>query len=139
MRSLNCATCSRTMSVSTSFGTATVGTVSTAHTVYILFAGVMTALPLMAFADAANRIPLTALGTLQYIAPIMQFAIGVLLFHEPMPAARFAAFGLVWLALAVFTWDGLRTRAMARRNGQRLRSARTMTHASTASSTAPIP
>jgi chloramphenicol-sensitive protein RarD len=123
----------------TTTGTATVGAVSTAHTVYILFAGVMTALPLMAFADAANRIPLTALGTLQYIAPIMQFATGVLLFHEPMPPARFAAFTLVWLALAVFTWDGLRTRTRTRRDAQRPRSARTMTQASTASSSAPIP
>jgi chloramphenicol-sensitive protein RarD len=95
-------------------GGATVGRVSAAHTVLILFAGVITALPLMSFADAANRIPLTALGTLQYIAPVMQFATGVLLFHEPMPATRFAAFALVWVALAIFTWDGLRTRSRTR-------------------------
>lgn len=116
-------------------GTATVGHVSAWHTVFIVFAGVMTALPLMSFADAANRIPLTALGMLQYIAPVLQLAIGVLVFHEPMPAARFAAFGLVWVALAIFSWDGMRARAST----YRLRIARTMSHASTASSTAPSP
>jgi len=47
---------------------------------------------------------------LQYIAPIMQLGFGVLVFHEPMPPGRVAAFALVWLALAVFTWDGLRAR-----------------------------
>jgi chloramphenicol-sensitive protein RarD len=125
-------------------GTAAVGHVSTAHTVFIVFSGVMTVLPLMSFADAANRIPLSALGTLQYIAPVMQFATGVLVFHEPMSPARFAAFGLVWVALAIFTWDGLRAHAVARAGraraaAQRLRSARTMTQTSTASSAAPTP
>lgn len=95
-------------------GDATVGTTSVAHTVLIVLAGVMTAIPLMSFAEAANRVPLTALGILQYIAPIMQFATGVLIFHEPMPPARLAAFGLVWLALAIFTWDGLRQRRRVR-------------------------
>jgi chloramphenicol-sensitive protein RarD len=91
-------------------GGATVGRTSVAHTVLMMLAGVMTAVPLMSFAEAANRVPLTALGILQYIAPVMQFATGVLIFHEPMPPARLAAFALVWLALAVFTWDGLRQR-----------------------------
>jgi chloramphenicol-sensitive protein RarD len=91
-------------------GDATVGRTSVAHTVLIVLAGVMTAIPLMSFAEAANRVPLTALGILQYIAPIMQLATGVLIFHEPMPPARLAAFGLVWLALVIFTGDGLRQR-----------------------------
>jgi chloramphenicol-sensitive protein RarD len=91
-------------------GDATVGRTSVAHTVLIVLAGVMTAIPLMSFAEAANRVPLTALGILQYIAPVMQFTTGVLIFHEPMPPARLAAFALVWLALVVFTWDGLRQR-----------------------------
>ena len=121
-------------------GDATVGRVSAGHTLLIVLAGVLTALPLMSFADAANRVPLTTLGVLQYIAPILQLGFGVLVFHEPMPPARLAAFALVWLALAVFTWDGLRARARAAKAPvQRLRSARTMTHASTASSTAPNP
>jgi chloramphenicol-sensitive protein RarD len=122
-------------------GDATVGRVSVGHTLLIMLAGVLTAVPLMSFADAANRVPLSTLGVLQYIAPIMQLGFGVLVFHEPMPPARLAAFALVWLALAVFTWDGLRARAARRagRSPQRLRSTRTMAQASTASSTAPSP
>jgi chloramphenicol-sensitive protein RarD len=119
-------------------GDATVGHVSVGHTLLILLAGVLTALPLMSFADAANRVPLTTLGVLQYIAPILQLGFGVLVFHEPMPPPRLAAFALVWLALAVFTWDGLRARA-ANRADQRPRSTRMTTQASTASSTAPSP
>ncbi|GIJ58094.1 protein RarD [Virgisporangium aurantiacum] len=112
-------------------GDATVGKTSVAHTVLIVLAGVMTALPLMSFAEAANRVPLTALGILQYIAPIMQLATGVLIFHEPMPPARLAAFGLVWMALVVFTWDGLRQRRA------RLASAANSLPAATAADSAP--
>ena len=78
------------------------------HTALMVASGVITAVPLLLFASAANRIPLTGLGILQYITPILQFLIGVLVEHEPMPAARLFGFALVWLALAVFTWDGLR-------------------------------
>src|SRR6266508_1708028 len=69
---------------------------------------VVTAAPLMLFAASANRITMTGLGILQYIAPILQFLVGVVIVHEPMPAARLFGFALVWLALVVFTWDGLR-------------------------------
>jgi chloramphenicol-sensitive protein RarD len=75
----------------------------------LLLAGPVTAVPLLMFGDAANRIPLSALGLLQYLTPSIQFAIGVSLFHEPMPPARLAGFGLVWIALAIFTWDGIRS------------------------------
>ena len=95
-------------------GDATVGHVSGGHTVLILLAGVLTALPLMSFADAANRIPLSTLGVLQYLTPSLHLGFGVLVFHEPMPPSRLAGFALVWLALAVFTWDGLRARAVTR-------------------------
>jgi chloramphenicol-sensitive protein RarD len=89
-------------------GTATFGHVSVAHTVLLIGSGVLTAGPLLLFAGAANRIPLTALGILQYLTPTIQFGIGVLVFHEPMPAARLAGFALVWAALTIFTWDTLR-------------------------------
>ena len=72
----------------------------------MLFAGVATAVPLLLFAGAANRVPLVGLGILQYVAPILQLACGVLIYHEPMPPARLAGFGLVWLALIIFTVDG---------------------------------
>jgi chloramphenicol-sensitive protein RarD len=79
------------------------------HTVLLILAGAATATPLLLFAGAANRIPMTGIGILQYIAPILQLGCGVLIFHEPMPPARLAGFALVWLALIVFTIDGLRT------------------------------
>ena len=81
---------------------------SPGHTALIVASGVVTAVPLLLFAGAANRIPLASLGILQYLTPSLQFAIGVLVEHEPMPAARLVGFALVWLALVVFTWDGLR-------------------------------
>jgi chloramphenicol-sensitive protein RarD len=75
-----------------------------------VLAGAVTAVPLLMFAGAANRIPLAGLGILQYIAPILQFLVGVVIQREPLPLARLLGFTLVWLALAVFTWDGLRRR-----------------------------
>jgi chloramphenicol-sensitive protein RarD len=83
------------------------GHVSALHTVLLLSAGVLTAIPLLLFAGAANRIPLTTLGILQYATPTLQLLCGVFLYHEPMPAARLAGFALVWLALAVFSWDAV--------------------------------
>jgi chloramphenicol-sensitive protein RarD len=99
----------------------TFGQVSVAHTTLLVLAGVATAVPLLLFAGAANRIPLSALGILQYTAPILQLGCGVLIFHEPMPPARLTGFALVWLALIVFTADGLRN-ARDRRRATRLAS-----------------
>jgi chloramphenicol-sensitive protein RarD len=98
-------------------GQAAFGRISVGLSLLLVGAGVITSLPLMAFAGAANRIPLSALGMLQYLTPTLQLGIGVLIFGEPMPPARLAGFGLVWIALAVFTWDSIRavrkTRAAA--------------------------
>jgi chloramphenicol-sensitive protein RarD len=89
-------------------GDAEFGRVSAVHTTLMVLAGVATAVPLLLFAASANRVPLVGLGVLQYVAPILQLACGVLIFHEPMPAARLAGFGLVWIALIIFTIDGIR-------------------------------
>lgn len=70
-------------------------------------AGLATAIPLLFFASAATRIPLTILGLLQYLAPTLQFLLGVLVFGEPMPPERFAGFVIIWIALAIFTTEGL--------------------------------
>ena len=86
-------------------GALTIGTISVAHTVLLLSAGVVTAVPLLLFASGARRLPLTYMGLTQYLAPILQFLIGVLVLHEAMPAARWIGFGLVWLALIVLTVD----------------------------------
>lgn len=96
-------------------GNGTFGHVSGTHTTLVALSGALTALPLLLFAGAANRIPLSALGMLQYLTPIMQLGFGVLLFREPMPPARLAGFALVWVALAVFTWDSIRQRRGERR------------------------
>ncbi|MBG0565262.1 EamA family transporter RarD [Actinoplanes aureus] len=92
------------------------GHLSLTHTALMIFSGVATAIPLLLFASAANRVPLVELGILQYVAPILQLACGVLLFHEPMPPARLAGFGLVWVALMIFTVDGIRGARAAARN-----------------------
>lgn len=65
-------------------------------------AGVVTTIPLLMFATAAKQIPLTMIGILQYLAPTIQFLIGVFLYKEPFDASRLIGFGLVWLALIIF-------------------------------------
>lgn len=80
------------------------------HVALLATTGVVTAVPLICFGAAATRIPLVAIGLLQYLAPIFQFALGVLWFHEPMSAGRWAGFVLVWVALAMFTTEAIRHR-----------------------------
>jgi chloramphenicol-sensitive protein RarD len=95
-------------------GTATSG--GGGHLLLLMSSGVATAIPLLLFAAATRRIPLSTVGLLQYLTPLMQLAIGVFVRHEPMPPARLAGFVIVWIALAVFTADSLRTaRAAGRR------------------------
>lgn len=76
-------------------------------TMLLLSSGVVTAVPLLLFGGAANRTPLRVLGPLQYISPTLQFFLGLFVFHESMPPARWVGFALVWLALAIFLLDGL--------------------------------
>lgn len=87
------------------------------HASLLAATGLVTALPLVFFGAAAIRVPLSTLGLLQYLAPVFQFALGIVYFHEAMPPERWAGFGLVWLALALLTWHALhnarRTRAEA--------------------------
>jgi chloramphenicol-sensitive protein RarD len=100
----------------------TFGHVSTLQTTLLILAGAVTAIPLLLFAGAANRIPLSGLGLLQYLTPTLQLGCGVLIYHEPMPPAQLAGFALVWAALVVFTWDGIR-------NARRLSRARSAAEA----------
>jgi chloramphenicol-sensitive protein RarD len=76
--------------------------------------GVATVVPLLFFAASARRVPLSTLGLLQYLTPILQLMCGVLLLGEHMPAARWAGFALVWVALVVLTVDMLRTASRRR-------------------------
>lgn len=84
------------------------------HALALVASGVVTAVPLLLFGSAARRLPLSVVGLLQYVAPTLQFGLGVLVFGEEMPAARWWGFGLVWLALVVLTVDGLRAGRVAR-------------------------
>jgi chloramphenicol-sensitive protein RarD len=95
-------------------GSGTFTTEGAGHAALLAAGGVFTAVPLMLFGAAAIRIPLTQLGLIQYLAPTLQFAIGVLIYTEPMPASRLAGFALVWVALGVFTYDAVQGTRRAR-------------------------
>ena len=75
------------------------------HGALIATTGLVTAVPLICFGAAATRVSMTTIGLLQYLAPTIQFALGVLIFHEAMPPMRWVGFALVWLALVIFTYE----------------------------------
>ena len=77
------------------------------HVALMMLSGPLTAIPLLMFAAAAQRLPLVTLGLLMYFNPALQMTWGILVGHEPMPPARWIGFGLIWMALAVFSADGL--------------------------------
>lgn len=89
-------------------GTATFGHVSGVHTLLMVGVGLLTAMPLLFFGACAIRVPMSTLAMLQYIAPVMQFLIGWLVFGEHMPPSRWIGFAIVWAALIVLTTDLLR-------------------------------
>ncbi|MCB0933689.1 MAG: EamA family transporter RarD [Mycobacterium sp.] len=78
-----------------------------AHAVLLLLCGPVTAIPLLLFAAATHRLPLVTIGLIQYLTPSMLMAWGVLIGHEEMPPARWLGFGLIWTALAIFSFDAL--------------------------------
>jgi chloramphenicol-sensitive protein RarD len=73
---------------------------------WLLFAGPLTAIPLLLFAAGARRITLATLGTLQYLSPTIQFLLGVTWFGEPLQGTRLVGFMLIWAALVVYSADG---------------------------------
>lgn len=88
-------------------GTGALGRVDATMHGFILAAGVVTAVPLLMFAYGAQRIRLTTLGLLQYLAPTVQFVIGLYLYHEAFDSARLQAFALIWIGLALYSADGI--------------------------------
>jgi chloramphenicol-sensitive protein RarD len=70
--------------------------------------GILTAIPLILFGAAASRVPLSTIGFIQYLTPTIQFSIGFFVFGEPMPAVRWIGFALVWVSLAILTFDALK-------------------------------
>jgi chloramphenicol-sensitive protein RarD len=94
-------------------GTATLASQGPGHFWLLVASGVLTAVPLLFFGASARRLPLTTIGLLQYLAPVLQFVVALVVFHEAMTPDRWIGFGVVWLALLVLTVDML---TAARRN-----------------------
>lgn len=79
-----------------------------AHLTLLMGAGALTMVPLVMFAKAAQKLPLGIMGLIQYISPIMQLGLGVLVFHEHMEPQRWVATGIIWLALVLVSLDWFR-------------------------------
>ncbi len=88
-------------------GTAAFGHTSPQTTFLLALSGIITAIPLIFFASGAPKVPLTTIGILQYIAPTIQFLIGVFIYDEPFTSGQLVGFGIVWIALIIFTVEGL--------------------------------
>jgi chloramphenicol-sensitive protein RarD len=95
-------------------GASTFGNQGAGHVALIIGTGLITVLPLLCFGGAATRIPLSTLGLMQYLTPTVQFILGLVVFGEPMPLMRWFGFGLIWLALMLFTFETLRNRQRVR-------------------------
>ena len=89
-------------------GAGTFGSEGAGHAGLLALSGVITAVPLLMFGAAASRIPLATLGVLQYLAPTMQFLLGVTLFDEPLPVVKLVGFVLVWCGVVLFSVDLVR-------------------------------
>ena len=89
-------------------GTGAFGNVDTRTTLLLAGAGIATGLPLLLFGAAAKRITMTNLGLLQYIAPTLQFLLGVYVYNEPFSRQQMVGFGFIWLALLVYSAEGIR-------------------------------
>lgn len=100
-------------------GATTFGEEGAWHTGLLVAAGVVTAIPLLFFAAAARRIPLVTIGLIQFITPILQLAIGVVLLGEHVTGALWVGFGVVWIALLLLTIDSLRQARANRRTRAR--------------------
>ncbi|MBN2386691.1 MAG: EamA family transporter RarD [Anaerolineales bacterium] len=94
-------------------GTGALGHAGLASDLLLVGAGLVTTVPLLMFAMAARRIPLSMVGVLQYIAPTLQFLLGVLVYREPFSQAQLIGFSIVWMALLIFWLEGF----LARRAG----------------------
>jgi chloramphenicol-sensitive protein RarD len=91
-------------------GTGAFGHSGALNAVLLASCGVVTAVPLLFFAAAVCRVPLSTMGLLQYINPTIQILIGVYLYGEPFPQARIIGFGVIWIALLIYTTDGFLNR-----------------------------
>ncbi|MFB7879018.1 EamA family transporter RarD [Nocardia sp. NPDC056064] len=94
------------------------------HSALMMATGPVTLVPLLLFAVAAQRVPLSTMGILQYLTPALQMAWGVAVMHEPMPTSRWIGFALIWAGLAVFTTDAVvRSRERRRTTAEQIGTA----------------
>ena len=101
----------------TADGSSTLTGHGTSHVLLLASTGLVTAVPLICFGAAAIRVSMTTIGLLQYLAPTIQFALGLTFFDETMTPVKWLGFSLVWLALVIFTVEVLTHR------GRQLREA----------------
>lgn len=97
-------------------GAGALGNIGAMQSALVISSGIVTAVPLLLFAQGARLIQLSTVGLLQYIAPSVQFAIGVFVYAEPLPPERLWAFGLIWMALVVYSADSIWTARQTRQN-----------------------
>jgi chloramphenicol-sensitive protein RarD len=88
-------------------------TSSPLHASVLIGFGIMTAVPLILFGAAASRVPLSTIGFIQYLTPVLQFLTAYFILGEPMPTVRWIGFSLVWFSLVILTVDALRARRKA--------------------------
>lgn len=91
-------------------GAGSFGNLGMRVTLLLILTGVATSLPLLMFARAAQSIPLYLVGILQYIAPTLQFLLGVYVYNEPFTTERLIGFSMIWIALLIYTLEGMLTR-----------------------------
>lgn len=96
------------MVVMASSGVATLTTHGAGHFWLLAAAGIVTAVPLLLFGASARRLPMTTIGLMQYVAPVLQFIIATTVLHEHMGLPQWIGFSIVWLALVILTFDMLR-------------------------------
>lgn len=96
-------------------GRSTFGHLGVGHSLLLMSTGLVTAVPLLFFAAASTRVPLSTLGLVQYLAPTLQFLLGIWYFHEVMSPARWAGFGCVWVALMLLAGAGIAQSGARRR------------------------
>lgn len=101
------------VSIEMAAGTLDFGAHDPANTLLLIALGPVTAIPLLLFGFASSRVPLSWMGFMQYVAPTLQFIIGVFVMHEPMPPVRLIGFALVWVGLLALMID------MVQRNRRR--------------------
>ena len=84
-------------------------------TIMLSLGGIITVIPLLLFNGAATRMKLTTLGFFQYIGPTIAFCVAIFIYNEPMNSDKMVTFILIWIALVIFSWDGIKNKKLAKK------------------------